>query len=192
MKQNRKVATIIIWRHAWYVISLLFYDVKDDENHDVTTITFEIARQRWTAWPPEPIKPPVCDVHASVGWKSPRRQHVRLLRIQLLRISQPLRVSSNMSVTMQKPLDNGRRDITAGQPALTEDEFRNLEASDLLIYNDSEYQYHQQMRVNWEFFYNDVYYLDKEVKKLMVAQQLAFCERNRAERDQVHIFCLIS
>merc|ERR1711912_228123 len=35
-----------------------------------------------------------------------------------------------------------------------------------------------------EFFYNDVYYLDKEVKKLMVAQQLAFCERNRAERDQ--------
>ena len=101
------------------------------------------------------------------------------------RISQPLRVSFNMSVTMQKPLDNGRRDITAGQPALTEDEFRNLEASDLLIYNDSEYQYHQQMRVNWEFFYNDVYYLDKEVKKLMVAQQLAFCERNRAERDQV-------
>ena len=72
------------------------------------------------------------------------------------RISQPLRVSFNMSVTMQKPLDNGRRDITAGQPALTEDEFRNLEASDLLIYNDSEYQYHQQMRVNWEFFYNDV------------------------------------
>merc|ERR1712178_239922 len=35
-----------------------------------------------------------------------------------------------------------------------------------------------------EFFYNDVYYLDKEVKKIMVAQQLAFCERNRAERDQ--------
>merc|ERR1712178_674072 len=35
-----------------------------------------------------------------------------------------------------------------------------------------------------EFFYNDVYYLDKEVKKLMVAQQLAFCERNGAERDQ--------
>merc|ERR1712178_479829 len=35
-----------------------------------------------------------------------------------------------------------------------------------------------------EFFYNDVYYLDKEVKKLMVAQQLAFCDRNRAERDQ--------
>ena len=88
---------------------------------------------------------------------------------------------------MQKPLYNvdGRRVTTADQPVLTQDELQNIEASELLIYENSEYQYHQEMRVKWEFFYNDKFYLDQEVKQLILAQQQAFCERNRAERDQV-------
>ena len=88
---------------------------------------------------------------------------------------------------MQKPLYNvdGRRVTTADQPVLTQDELQNIEASELLIYENSEYQYHQEMRVKWEFFYNDKFYLDREVKQLILAQQQAFCERNRAERDQV-------
>ena len=82
-------------------------------------------------------------------------------------------------------LDDFRRDIRAGQAPLTKEELATLDANELRIYEDTEYQYHQEMRVKWEFFYNDVFYLDQEVKKLIQARQLAFCQRNQTERDEV-------
>ena len=51
---------------------------------------------------------------------------------------------------------DGRRRITPDAPLLAENELSSLEASDLLIYEKSDYQYQQEMRIKWEFFYNDV------------------------------------